>query len=69
MNRTQKVKYLKIYKECLQKKYYDPSIGSLHELLYKIIMGLESELKRSVAVKIFKNEHLNDDTRVEYVRD
>jgi len=62
-------KYLSIYDECLSKKYFNPSLGPLHELLYKIIIGLESELKRSVAVKIFKNEHLNDDIRAEYVRD
>jgi hypothetical protein len=69
MNKNIKDIFLEIYYLCLEKKYYDPSIGSLHELLYKIIIGLESELKRSVAVKIFKNEHLNDDTRAEYVRD
>ena len=47
MNRTQKVKYLTIYKECLEKKYYDPSIGSLHELLYRLVLSYEKSFQNN----------------------
>ena len=47
MKRTQKIKYLKIYKECLQKKYYNASFESLIELLYRLVLSFEKFIQNN----------------------
>jgi len=37
-------KYLSIYDECLSKKYFNPSLGPLNDLLYIIVNDLENNL-------------------------
>ena len=67
MKKETKEKYLKIYYDCLEKKYNDPSINELNDVLYQIIFRVEKNLKNSVMAKMLNNDHINDDTRVEQV--
>ncbi len=53
MKRTQKIKYLTIYKECLQKKYYNASFEPLLELLYRLVLSFEKYIQNKDYDKYF----------------
>ena len=44
MDQTEKKIFLDIYKECLEKKYYNPALGSLNSLLHVIIREFDNRL-------------------------
>jgi len=44
MDQTEKNFFLDIYKECLEKKYYNPALGSLNNLLHEIIREFDNRL-------------------------
>jgi len=64
INKNERKKYLSIYDECLKKKYFNPSLGSLNNLLYIIINDFEKSLRLERflfddMIDYFENKRIN----------